>query len=78
MTNDQLNNEYQNLSQECLDLLHNDDDVRLDDLKKWMDYIDRISEYRKTETTFTYNKDEKTVIIKTRKGSVTAPIITIT
>ena len=52
MTNDQLNNEYQNLSQERLDLLRGDsDNDRLDNVKKRMDYIDRISEYRETETT---------------------------
>ena len=34
MNQDQLDDEYQNLSKECLDLLRNDDDVTSDDMLK--------------------------------------------
>ena len=38
-----------------------------------MSYIDHISENRETESTLTSNKYDKTVTIKTRKGSITSP-----
>ena len=63
MNDEELDNEYQNLSKECLDLLHNDDDV-----KKRMSYIDRIQENRNNETSFTDNDNGETVRITTRKG----------
>ena len=50
MNDEELDNEYQILSKERLDLLHNDDDdVRSDDVKKRLSYIDRIRENRNKE-----------------------------
>ena len=68
MNDEELDNEYQNLSKERLDLLRNDDDVRSDDVKKRMSYIDRIRENRNNETSFIYSDDGETVKITTRKG----------
>ena len=49
MNDEELDNEYQILSKERLDLLRNDDDVRSDDVKKRLSYIDRIRENRNKE-----------------------------
>ena len=69
MNQDQLDDEYQNLSQERLELLRRDsDNARLENVKKRMDYIERIQDKRVKETSFTSNNDG-TVTIKTRKDS---------
>ena len=67
MNDEGLDNEYQNLSKKRLDLLCNDDDVRSDDVKKRMSYIDRIRENR-NETSFTGYDNGETVKVTRRKG----------
>ena len=75
MNNEELDNEYQNLSKESSDLLLGD--VRLDDVKKRISYVDRIRENRNNETSFIYSDDGETAKITTRKGgrSQSAPEI---
>ena len=71
MNDDDLNSEYQNLSQKRLDLLCGDnvDNVRSQDTDKRMRYIVYlIQEKKTTETMFTSDKDDVTVIIKTSEG----------
>ena len=73
----QLNNEYDSLTQKRLDLLG--DDVQPEhnefvDVKERMNYIDRILENRQSETTFTDNNNRKTVTIK-RKGDPSTSVL---
>ena len=55
MNDEQLDNEYQNRSKECLDLLHGDD------VKKKMSYINHNQENRNKETSITDNDNGETV-----------------
>ena len=88
MNREELNNEYDSLTQDRLNLLRNDtdpQDEKFVDVKERTNYIDRILENRfgsrAGETTFTSNNDSKTVTIK-RKGdpstSVLAPELGLT
>ena len=74
MDNDQLNIEYNTLTNERLDLLRNDDPSRLEEVKDRLSDVDRLQSTREDETVFT--DDGKTVTI-TRKGqrSHSAPLV---
>ena len=76
---DDMNDEYDNLAQEHLNLLHGgDDNVELDNVKKRINYIECIREDKRSynESSFMYSDDGETVKI-TRKGgrSQSAPEI---
>ena len=71
MNDEQLNDEYDNLALERLNLLRGDsDNDRLDNVKKRMDYIDHIRKDKRSYnvSSFMYCDDGETVRITTRKG----------
>ena len=83
LNDQQLNDEYDSLTNKHLELLRGDtnpQDEQFVNVKERINYIDRILENRQSETTFTSNNDSKTVTIK-RKGdtrSYSAPELDIT
>ena len=67
MDNTTLDNEYNQLTNERLDLLHIDNPTRLEEVQNRMRYIEYIRGTDVVETTFTSNGDGKTITIN-RKG----------